>query len=149
VKLQVVGDIRVGTSGTNGCVQGFGGAEIAGTCSSDLRFKRDIRPFPSLLDRVAQLQPVHYYWRSAEYPDRHFGNSQAYGLVAEEVERVLPELVGADDQGYKTVDYTKLPLMLLQAVKELKAENESLKRRLQEQEERLRRLEASLPNRER
>jgi hypothetical protein len=128
-KLQVVGDIRIGTSGTNGCVMNFNSTGIAGTCSSDRRMKRDITPFPKLLDRVVKLQPVDFYWRSAEFPERHFGPAQSYGLIAQEVEQVLPELVVKDEQGYKMVDYSKLPLLLLQAVKDLKVENETLQQR--------------------
>jgi hypothetical protein len=126
-QLHVAGDIRVGTSGTNGCVQRFDGNSIAGSCVSDLRFKRDITPFPNLLGKVAKLRPVNYYWRSSEFPQRQFGTTQAYGLIAQEVELVLPELVTEDEQGYKQVDYSKLPLLTLQAVKELKAENDALK----------------------
>src|SRR5262249_45350737 len=118
----VIGDIRVGTGTTNGCVQRFDGTALTGACSSDIRFKRDIKPFPNLLNRVVKLQPVNYYWRSAEFPDKHFGNSESYGLVAQQVERVLPELVGEDAEGYKTVDYSKLPLMMLQAIKEQQAQ---------------------------
>jgi hypothetical protein len=92
-----------------------------------VRFKRDITPFPDLLNKLAQLRPVHYYWRSAEFPLKHFGTTQGYGLVAQEVEQVLPELVSEDAEGYKQVDYSKLPLLLLQAVKELKAENDQMK----------------------
>jgi endosialidase-like protein len=66
-------------------------------------------------------------WRSDEFPDRHFGNSQNYGLIAQDVEQVLPELVATDSDGYKAVDYSKLPLLTIQAVKELKAENEARK----------------------
>lgn len=131
--LQVLGDIRVGTSpsgpGTNGCVMNFSGSAIAGTCPSDRRLKRDITPFPKLLDRVVKLQPVDFYWRSAEFPERHFGSAQSYGLIAQEVEQVLAELVVKDEQGYKMVDYSKLPLLLLQAVKDLKVENETLQQR--------------------
>lgn len=126
-RLHVFGNVRVGTSGTNGCIQRFDGNAIAGTCSSDVRFKRDITPFPDLLNKLAQLRPVHYYWRSAEFPLKHFGTTQGYGLVAQEVEQVLPELVSEDAEGYKQVDYSKLPLLLLQAVKELKAENDQMK----------------------
>src|SRR5215813_7659231 len=50
-KLQVNGDIRVGT-GTSGCVKDANGTVIAGTCSSDARLKRDIMPFPKLLDKL-------------------------------------------------------------------------------------------------
>lgn len=144
-KLQVRGDIRVGLSALNGgCVQRFDGTAIAGACSSDVRFKRNITPFPNLLNKLTQLRPVNYYWRSAVFPGRHFGSSQSYGLVAQEVERVLPELVGEDEQGYKTVDYSKLPLMLLQAVKELRAENDSLRQQNAETAARLKQIEKTI-----
>jgi hypothetical protein len=108
-----------------------------GTCSSDERFKRDITPFGPALDRVAALRPVHYYWRAEAFPARHFGSSQTYGLIAQEVEQVLPEIVATDAQGYKAVDYAKLPLLAIQAIKELKQQNETLERRLAALEARL------------
>jgi hypothetical protein len=129
-KLQVFGDIRMGTTGTNGCIKGFGGAAIAGSCSSDRRLKKDITPFEHMLDRVAALQPVHYLWRASEFPDRQFGDRRTYGLIAQDVEQVLPELVVTNDDGFKAVDYSELPLLTIQAVKELKAENDGLKQRI-------------------
>ena len=83
-----------------------------------------------MLDKVAALQPVHYFWRSDEFPARHFGNSANSGLIAQDVEQVLPELVATDSDGYKAVDYSKLPLLTIQAMKELKAENDALKEEL-------------------
>jgi hypothetical protein len=129
-KLQVFGDLRVGTTGTNGCLKNFAGTGIAGTCSSDRRLKRDITPFASALNQLTALQPVHFYWRAAEFPDRHFGETQAYGLIAQDVERIFPELVVTGEDGFKAIDYSKLPLLTIQAVKELKTENDDLKRRL-------------------
>jgi hypothetical protein len=143
-KLQVVGNIRVGTSGTNGCVQRFDGTSIAGNCSSDLRLKRDVRAVGPVLARVAQLRPVQYRWRADEFPARHFGDGVNLGLIAQDVERVFPELVGSDDQGYKTVSSSELPYLTIAAVKELKAksdrleaENEALRSRLAAIEKRL------------
>jgi endosialidase-like protein len=131
-RLQVFGDIRVGNSGTNGCVKDFSGGGLVGTCSSDRRLKKDITPFDSVLNQLTRLQPVHYYWRASEFPDRHFGDSQAAGLIAQDVEQVLPELVATDNDGYKAIDYSKLPLLTIQAVKELKAENDELKQEVAE-----------------
>lgn len=153
-KLDVEGDIRVGT-GTTGCVKDANASVIAGTCSSDARLKRSITAFPETLDKLIKLRPVHFYWRADEYKDRAFGAAQSFGLIAQEVERVLPELVTQDEQGLKAVRYNKLPLLMLQAVKELKAEkdeeiaalkveNNKLKQQLKQQEERLRRLEAAM-----
>src|SRR5437660_9112630 len=120
-KLQVVGDIRVGTSGTNGCIQNFSGAPIMGTCSSDLRLKKNIQLFPPVLGKLIHLQPVSYEWRSDEHPEYHFGPERTTGLIAQEVEKDFPDMVAVDDRGYKAVNYTQLPLLLLQAVRELKA----------------------------
>jgi hypothetical protein len=130
----VFGDARVGTTGTNGCLKRFDGTGLVGTCSSDRRLKKDITPFGRMLDKVTALQPVHYFWRASEFPERHFGNSQTYGLVAQDVEQVLPELVATDSDGYKAVDYSKLPLLTIQAVKELKSENDALKQRVSDLE---------------
>jgi hypothetical protein len=126
-RLQVFGDIRIGTTGTNGCIKNFAGTGIVGTCSSDRRLKKNITPFAAALDKVTALQPVHYFWRADEFPDRQFGDSRAYGLIAQDVEQVLPELVATDGDGYKAVDYSELPLLTIQAVKELKAGNDTLK----------------------
>ena len=125
--LHVVGDIRIGT-GTTGCVKDTDGTVIAGTCSSDLRFKTDVQPFGRLLDRVARLRPVSFYWKQAAFPGRHFGAAQSFGLIAQEVEQVLPELVVEDAEGYRAVNYSRLPLVTLQAVTELAQENETLRR---------------------
>lgn len=149
-KLQVAGNLRVGT-GTNGCVRDANATVIAGACSSDARLKRNITPFPKVLEKLARLQPVHFYWNTREHPERGFGESLSFGLVAQDVERIMPELIAEEDDGYKAVRYNKLPLLMLQGIKELKAdndvlkrENEKLKQRLEEQEARLRRLEAKL-----
>jgi len=74
-KLHVVGDIHLGT-GTNGCVKDATGAAIAGTCSSDFRFKKNIQPLRSKLKEISQLRPVTYKWRSEEFPDKHFGHEK-------------------------------------------------------------------------
>ncbi len=120
-KLQVAGNLRVGT-GTNGCVRDADATVIAGTCSSDARFKRDITAFPKVLNRLAQLQPVHFFWNTREHPERGFGESLSFGLVAQEVERIMPRLVTEQDDGYKAERYNKLPLLMLQGIKELKAD---------------------------
>ena len=138
VTLQVVGDIRVGTSGTNGCVQNFAGSPLSGSCSSDERLKTDIQPFSPLLDKVAQLQPVHYHWRVSEHPEYHFGTALISGLVAQDVEKLFPELVAEDSRGFKTVNYSELPFLLLQSVRELKAENDELREQIKAQSGRTR-----------
>ena len=153
-KLEVAGDIRIGTGG-NGCVRSSNSTIIAGACSSDARFKRSITPFPNTLGRLVRLQPVHFYWRAGEYPEKHFGTDRSFGLVAQDVEKEMPELVAEDERGFKLVHYHKLPLLILQAIKELKAEKDAeiaslkseyteLKKQNADLESRLRALEKKL-----
>jgi hypothetical protein len=127
--LDVNGDIRIG-AGATGCVLDSDGTAIAGTCSSDLRLKRDSRVFAAMLDKVAGLQPVTFKWRAAEFPERGFGSRESYGLIAQEVEAVLPDLVVTGEDGFKAVNYSKLSLLAIQAIKELKEKNDALERRL-------------------
>jgi hypothetical protein len=129
-RLQVFGDIRVGTTGSNGCIKSFDGNALSGTCASDGRFKKNVTSFAAMLKAVSSLRPVHYDWRTDEFPDRHFSANRSYGLIAQEVEQVLPELVVTSRDGYKGVDYTKLPLLAIQAIKELSSEKDALQARL-------------------
>jgi hypothetical protein len=131
--LDVNGDVRIGATGSlDGCLEDRGAAVIAGTCSSDARLKTDVTAFPSMLDKVAQLRPVTFRWRAEEFPDRHFGTERTFGLIAQEAEAVLPELVVTRPDGYKAVNYSRIPLVTLQAVRELAAENETLRASLRD-----------------
>ena len=136
--LEVVGNIRV----DNGCVTNGSGTQIAGTCSSDERLKTNIEPFAPVLEKAVRLQPVRFDWRADEYPEYHFGSERSYGLIAQEAEKVLPELVSTDKHGFKAVNYSELPLVLLQAMRDLNAENQQLKSRLAAVEELLSRMTA-------
>ena len=154
--LHVLGEVRV-----NACVRNAAATQIAGICPSDVRFKRDITSFNPVLRSLTALRPVHYFWRADEFPQQHFGDSRSYGLIAQDVERTLPELVVTQEDGYKAVDYGKLPLLTIQAVTELtadhdvtksdvkalKEENEVLKARLAQLERLIKHLEAGAPRR--
>ena len=115
----------------NACVKNSGGTQIAGTCPSDVRLKKNIQPLSPALGKLALLRPVNFEWRAEEFPQMHFGAGPVRGLIAQEVEQVLPELVRTDEQGYKAVNYSDLPLYTIQALKELKAENDGLKERVE------------------
>ena len=155
-KLEVAGDIRIGTGG-NGCVRSSNGTVIAGACSSDVRLKQSIRSFSPTLDKLVRLQPVYFYWRAEEYPEKGFGHELSFGLIAQDVERVMPDLVAEDEKGFKLVRYHKLPFVMLQAIKDLRAEkdeevaalkseNAALKKQNADFEARLRRLERAFQN---
>jgi Chaperone of endosialidase len=107
---------------------------VLGTCSSDARLKKNIQPFSPVLDKLVQLQPVSYNWRVEEFPQFHFGTSRTSGLIAQEVEKVFPEMVSVDKDGFKRVNYSELPYLMLQAIRDLKAEKDKLQEEMKARE---------------
>jgi hypothetical protein len=98
---------------------------------SDVRLKKDIRRFDPVLDKVARLEPVHFRWKAEEDPELQLGSGQSFGLIAQEVEKLLPEMVTENSKGYKAVRYHMLPLVLVQAIKEQQSIIQELKARLE------------------
>ena len=107
--------------------------------------KTNIQAFQPILARLVQLQPVHFDWRASEYPDYHFGSARSYGLIAQDVEQDFPELVSEDGRGLKAVNYSELPLLLLQGIRDLNTENHKQAETIRSLESRLAALEALLP----
>jgi hypothetical protein len=141
----------------------FGGSAGAGygTCASDARLKKHIVAWTPMLDRIAKLQPVDFEWRGDVKRDGSPSPTEgaSYGLVAQQVEKAMPELVVTQPDGFKAVKYDRLPIVAIQGIKELKSladvrdaqvrelerraarlerENAELKRRLLEIERKLR-----------
>jgi hypothetical protein len=144
MKLTDGGDVGIGI-GTPGYKLDVGGHIqcVALHETSDLRFKTNIRTLDHALDKVSQLRGVSFDWnREAESVGATAGDHQI-GLVAQEVERVIPELVSTPENGYKSVDYTKLTAVLVEAVKELKRANDKLMIKNEEMQKRISALEDS------
>ena len=97
--------------------------DVVAFYSSDKRLKDNIKPIEGALDKVCQLGGYEFDWNSKQ--DVYEGHD--IGVIAQEVEAVFPELVTDRDNGFKAVKYEKLVPALIEAIKELKAEVESLK----------------------
>jgi hypothetical protein len=127
----LIGSSLASTSTTTGALRVTGGVGIGGnlfvggalTESSSATLKENITPIDGALDLILQLTGVIY--------DRRDGSRKnEAGLIAEEVNKVLPNLITLDDQGIPLgVQYTKLTAYLIEAVKSLKAEIDQLKKR--------------------
>ncbi|MDP6097251.1 MAG: tail fiber domain-containing protein [Gammaproteobacteria bacterium] len=94
-------------------------------------------PLTHALDAILQLQGKTYHWKE----DTAFTNKQDIGLVAQEVEKVFPELVAEDEQGYKGIAYSKLTAVLIEAIKEQQAQMIDQQQQMTEQEARFTALE--------
>jgi len=86
---------------------------------SDVRTKENIETVENGLDLVSQLRGVRY--------NKIGEDDRKVGVIAQEVEEVLPEVVKTNDEGMKSVDYGKMVGVLIEAIKELKQEIDELK----------------------
>ena len=99
--------------------------------SSDSRLKENVSPIPDALHKIKQLQGVEFDW-TQEYITAHGGEDELFmrrhdvGVIAQDVEKVLPEVVATRPDGYLAVRYEKLVPLLLQAIKELSAQVDAL-----------------------
>lgn len=93
----------------------------AGT-SSDERLKKSIKPIENPFEILEGLTGYRYTLIS--------NNAKSVGLIAQDVEKVLPEAVRTDNEGYKSVDTYPIVAVLVETIKELKKEIEELKSKL-------------------
>ena len=99
---------------------------------SDKRFKKNIEPLQNSLEKIIALSGYTYEWRKEEFPDKNFKSGKDIGLIAQEVEKIYPEVVftANDEMKSKSIDYAKLVPALIESIKELQAEIEALKSQL-------------------
>lgn len=92
---------------------------------SDIRLKQDIQPLQDSLDKVSRIGGYSYSWR----PDSiqgHLAGQIEYGVIAQQIQAELPELVKQGDQGYLRVNYRGLIPVFLESIKELNTRIEAL-----------------------
>lgn len=96
------------------------GASISAgsTTWSDERYKTHVIPLNNALNHILMLQGVEFEWRQADFPDLNFPKGNQIGVIAQEVEKILPQLVYTGPDGYKSVSYEKLTPVLIEAIKE-------------------------------
>ncbi|MBR5642809.1 MAG: tail fiber domain-containing protein [Salinivirgaceae bacterium] len=96
---------------------------------SDIRLKKDVQQLDGALDKVLQLRGVSFYWKNKEEMavakgkdvnnmSYGFDSEKQIGVIAQEIEEVLPELVVTDKDGFKAVKYENLTPLLIEAIKD-------------------------------
>jgi hypothetical protein len=96
------------------------------TYASDARFKTDITPIGSPLQKLLQIEGVEYKMKSTEFVKNNFSDQRQMGLLAQNVEKIVPEAVNELD-GYKGVDYARLVPLLIESIKEQQKQIDELK----------------------
>ena len=86
---------------------------------SDNRYKKNISEIENPLANLNKLHGVTYYMKTDGFKSKGFSTKKQIGVIAQELELVYPELVNTDAEGFKSVDYSKLTPIIIEAVKEL------------------------------
>ena len=103
----------------------FAGDVVAYGSPSDIRLKKNIKPIESALDKVMKLQGVTFDWKKS---DSILDIKEDIGFIAQDVQKVIPELVRENEDGMLSMRHQGIAPILLEAIKELKAEIEELKK---------------------
>ena len=98
--------------------------DVVAYATSDKRLKDNIKPIENALDKVNKISGVTFEWNEKSHKET---GKKDVGVVAQEIEAILPELVDNRSNGYKAVDYPKLTALLIEAVKDLSNQVKELK----------------------
>jgi hypothetical protein len=121
-RLEVNGNLVV-----TGSAAKPGGGSWSST--SDIRLKKSVKSLKGALGKLLQLRGVSFEWKEPEKQGNLVGAQM--GLVAQEVEEVFPEWVDTDEGGYKNLTVRGFEALTIEAFKELKADNEALRSRIE------------------
>lgn len=125
--LMGYGDVGIRTSNPSYALQvgesgdGTQARANAWNTFSDERWKTNLTQIECAIDKVDNISGYYFYWKNGT------DKSKQVGVSAQEVEKVLPEIVSEDGEGYKSVDYSKLSALLIETVKEQKEQIKKLK----------------------
>ena len=99
--------------------------DIVAYSSSDRRFKENITPIENAIDKIVKISGNTYDWKE-ENKSEHGYEGNDVGVIAQEIEGVLPQLVQTRENGYKAVKYEKLVALLIEGIKEQQKQIHSL-----------------------
>ena len=105
-----------GNTDINGNLDVAGTGEITASnvaITSDIRYKKQIHTLNNSLTNIQKLRGTNYYWKDEKKDQR-----LQFGVIAQEIEEVFPNLVHTNEEGYKSVNYIGLVPVLIEATKE-------------------------------
>ncbi|NND09056.1 MAG: tail fiber domain-containing protein [Saprospiraceae bacterium] len=131
--LQGDGDVGIGVSDpiyklhVDGSVRGTDIICTSTSLCSDIRFKKNFSAISDPMNIISQLNGYYHQWRTDEFPKWQFSEGREIGFKAQEIQKVLPEVVEEMSDGYLAVDYSKVVPLLVEAIKDLQAQIEQQK----------------------
>jgi len=132
--LQIIRDsnnyVKIDRAGSDPILQVFGEGTFTGdvtaNTTSDIRLKENIVKIPNAIDKVLKISGNTFEWKEG-FENVHSKKGMDVGIIAQEIEDVIPNVVVTRENGYKGVQYEKLVALLIEAIKELKKEIDELK----------------------
>ena len=121
--LTVSGATATGALTVTGAVTATG--DITAFFTSDKRHKNNIKTIPNALEKVTKLNGVTWEWN--DDVNEVTKSTPKTGLIAQEVQEVLPEVVKTRDDGFLALDYSKMMGLMVEAIKEQQIQIEELK----------------------
>jgi multidrug efflux pump subunit AcrB len=128
VKIEESLGIGVAASSTTGRLDCSN--DVVAFSTSDKRLKENIKPLDNALNKIKKINGVEFDWKELTEEEKktiHGNKGHDVGVIAQEIEEVLPEVVTTRDSGYKAVKYEKIVPLLIQAIKEQQQQIEELK----------------------
>jgi hypothetical protein len=132
-KLEVSGKAKITTSLAVGAITPStttgridASNDIVAYSTSDIRLKDNIKSIDKALDKVNSIQGIEFDWIEKE--EVHGNSGHDVGVIAQEIEKILPDVVTTRDSGYKAVKYEKIVPLLIEAIKDLSKQVDGLKR---------------------
>ena len=127
VAFHVVGHISGSQISSSGDIVADG--DVIAYNSSDIRLKDNIEVIKGSLDKIDGIRGVEFDWNE-KAPGWARERGHDVGVIAQEVQKVLPEVVQERKNGFLGVDYKRLVPLLIESIKELKQEVEDLKKKV-------------------
>ena len=115
--------VGMAASATAGRIDASG--DIVAYSTSDRNFKENITPIPNALEKISKISGNTYDWKE-DMKEYHGFEGNDVGVIAQEIEAVLPQLVTTRETGYKAVKYDKLVALLIEGIKEQQTQIHSL-----------------------
>lgn len=113
----ITGSLGVGTTGSAVVGRIDAANDVVAFSTSDENLKKNIKPIKNAIEKIEQIGGYTFNWKK-DKKNIHGFSGKDIGVIAQEIEAVLPEVVVTRENGYKAVRYEKIIPLLIEAIKE-------------------------------